>query len=159
MNPQKIFDAIDADFGSLFDKMAIAEEQIKAWESKYPQRAPQIHDAFQHMYPRPTLYTGLDAPDHLYKWHVQEILEAIGTGCPVPQVTRAEALAAFSACMTKAPLTQDASAATLRLFLDCQTLAGENIITDLTEAQIFESYAGAVDELIAYTYRKIKQIQ
>jgi hypothetical protein len=133
--------------GSTFDNIEKAEELIAAKKRQHPDKVEVLDSTFMALV-TPDLLRGKHP--RLYEHHVNELLERAVrgvTGFEFGRGTKAEALCALLGTATKAPLTQDYSALTNKLFKEIfGELPGGGTPTP-------ESYPGAAEEILSEVCR------
>lgn len=132
----------DSRIMAVFEAMEVAEEVISEYKEKYPDKADQIHDAFQYM--RPSKYLK-NVPMKVYRIHAEEIVQRIVNEKPLEPGTDAELLIAFSEISLKIPLHAEPATAYFRL-------AKKHFPEIIDMDYEYESYPGSIDE----TYEELR---
>lgn len=137
---------------SVFDDMAVAEQEIKAYQSRYPNKADLIWASFKLLRRTEALTS-----DTLYLAHVQEILDRVVAGRDTKLGTQAEALGAVTEALTFVKSNQTGALVMVHL-LDGLALPVEGLREareGLRAAAGFEQYAGSTAGIVAEIQRKL----
>jgi hypothetical protein len=89
----------------LFDRMHIAEDIIAEGKRQHPDKADEIHDAFQYMVPTPLLIQNDN--DELYRAHCRQLIEWVADDQDVNRATDAELLLLMMETSLRVPLTDE----------------------------------------------------
>jgi hypothetical protein len=96
-----------------FDRVEIAEEEIRSVKRRFPARASEIHDAFAMLCPTEPLR---DLSEDVFRFHCRELLERVAKGQDVRPGTTAEVLGFLADVSLSAPPTRVSTLLYQKLF-------------------------------------------
>lgn len=130
-------------FTHTMDQIEKAEQLLAARKQKHPDKAEDLDKAFMALIPPELLR---DKHPKLYEHHINELLERVVagvTGFEFSYGTKAEALCALLGTALQAPLAQDYSALSQKLFVEIFGSLPKGV-----ESTTPESYPQAADEIL-----------
>lgn len=150
----------DGQLGKIFRMIEITEEEIELAMQQFPQRAEWIYNSFMMFQNEAGSFSNYDL--QLWRFHCRELLERVGNPPSKKEQrelgTRAMAMVAFVEASLIAPLNEDGTMAYAKLF---GVLYGEVKLHEFFEnvdlRKISGSYAGAVDEMIGWTLKRMSK--
>jgi len=153
---EELYDMTRRQYGGLFKMMEVTEEEISAAMERYPDRAGYIWNSFGMFGEDVNLFSSYSI--ELWRYHCRELLDRLGN----PQSrkedrelgTIAEVMIGICEASLVQPLTTDATYAYAKIF---KQVFGERTLNKLLEqsgTEFYESYSGAVDELIDWARKK-----
>lgn len=133
------------DLVSLFEQMAVAEEEIEQAKARWPEHSERLHACFTLLQPS-ALLRGKDLD--VYRHHCRELLERVARGADTRPGTIAEVLCGLMGAATRAPLTTDAGGFAEVLFQ--QVMPGR-----LAAGHVAEQWAGQHAEILHEARHKL----